>query len=209
MGKFEVTQGQWKAVMGSNPSRVQGMRRQLPGGAGELERHSGIHPASSTREAARPTGWPAKPNGNTQPGRAAPGGMEFWRPANTPVGGPYWLVQRQQWKSTQQQCRPEEAQRLWLTRHAWQRVGMGARLLARQLQRCAHRWQRLDDQLHRKQARAPWRLLERQSRRTCARPTATGTRRTSGIGVHRLPACQDGFLSLASLLFTPWGSGGR
>ena len=37
LGKYEVTQRQWQAVMGNNPSRFQELRRGLSGGAGFLE----------------------------------------------------------------------------------------------------------------------------------------------------------------------------
>ena len=37
MSAYEITQGQWQAVMGTNPSILQLLRQRLPGGAGVME----------------------------------------------------------------------------------------------------------------------------------------------------------------------------
>ncbi len=42
MAKYEVTQEQWQAVMGNNPSDLPGRRQCLPCRAGELEQRSGV-----------------------------------------------------------------------------------------------------------------------------------------------------------------------
>ena len=43
MGKYEVTQGQWTAIMGSNPSQVRRLWPPLSGRNGVLGRHAGVY----------------------------------------------------------------------------------------------------------------------------------------------------------------------
>jgi hypothetical protein len=96
---------------------------------------------SSTRQTGKqPTDWPAKPNGNTQPGRAAlaNGALETTRAS--------WV--NTAWYSANSQSNvaggPEEAQRIWAARHARQRVGVGARRAGTTTTRSADRRQRMD-----------------------------------------------------------------
>ena len=70
LGKYEVTQSEWAAVMGQNPSSETCQR--CPRDECFLERGSGVHRDSSTRLRGWPgfTGCPRRQNGSTPPGQA-------------------------------------------------------------------------------------------------------------------------------------------
>ena len=74
LGKYEVSQAEWQAVMGNNPSRFSGLRRKLPGGAGFLGGRAGLHREAQQRcREGCATGCRPRRSGSMRPGQGRRG----------------------------------------------------------------------------------------------------------------------------------------
>jgi formylglycine-generating enzyme required for sulfatase activity len=70
MSKYEVTQGQWEAVMGTNPSYFKGRTARLNKSA--LTTRRNFWSISTTPGMAIATACPPKPSGSTLPAQVTP-----------------------------------------------------------------------------------------------------------------------------------------
>ena len=160
LGKFEVTQQQWQAVMGSNPSHFRGAKN--PVDRVSWEACQAFIKRLNEKFASR--GCQVRPAHRGRMGIRLPRRLDFalqLRRSRKEVGR-IRLVRRQR-RRHDASGRPEEAQRLGIVRHARQRLGVVRRLVRRRLLQQVTS-DRPDGTNRSHLARAPRRLVERSRR---------------------------------------------
>ena len=118
LGKYEVTQRQWEAVMGNNPSTFRGPQNPVENVSWEDCQAFLSKLNERSARSARSSACPPKPNGNTRAGREH---EHLLLRRFAPAARQLRLVRRQLGRHDAS-GRPEKAQRLGPLRHARQRV---------------------------------------------------------------------------------------
>ena len=130
LGKFEVTQEQWQAVMGSNPSHFRGAKNPVDRVSWEAcEAFIKKLNAKFAPALALPSACPPRRSGNT------PAAQVRRRSTASAIAKANWpsTVGLPATPAARRIHRPKEAKRLGIVRHARQRLGVVRRLVRRGL----------------------------------------------------------------------------